>query len=282
MNHKAVTRFAPSPTGFMHIGHAFAAFFAAEKARSSGGSFLLRIEDIDQSRCRANYLDGIYEDLEWLGLNWEYPVRLQSNNMDDYQKALDKLKRQGIIYPCFCTRKEIKAEIKRAGGAPHGMEGTVYPGLCRALTPVLREKKLNSGLPYAFRLDVKKALKLVGELTWTDLIMGEQKVEPYELGDIVIARKDTPTSYHLAVTVDDAIQGVTLVTRGEDLSLSTSIHRLIQSLLDLQPPTYYHHQLLKGPNGTKLSKRDETMTIRSLRHSGKTPEDIKKMVGIKN
>mgnify|MGYP001272078787 CR=1 FL=1 len=280
MRDAVVTRFAPSPTGFLHIGHAYAAFFAAEKAKSSGGTFLLRIEDIDQSRCRDIYLDGIYKDLEWLGLHWEHPIRFQSNNMDDYQKALDKLKRQGIIYPCFCTRKEIKAEIKRAGGAPHGEEETVYPGLCRTLTPEIREKKLNSALPYAFRLNVKKALKLVGELTWTDVIKGKQKVEPSGLGDIVIARKDTPTSYHLAVTIDDAIQGVTLVTRGEDLSLSTSIHRLIQSLLGLEAPTYYHHRLFMGSNGTKLSKRDETMTIRFLRHSGKTPEDIKRMVGM--
>ena len=280
MNQKAVTRFAPSPTGFLHIGHAYAAFFAAEKARSSGGLFLLRIEDIDQSRCRPIYLDGIYEDLEWLGLKWEHPVRIQSNNMDDYQKALDKLKRLGIIYPCFCTRKEIKAEIQRAGGAPHGVEGAVYPGLCKALSPERREKKLSAGLPYAFRLDVKNALKLVGKLTWTDVIKGKQKVQPYGLGDIVIARKDTPTSYHLAVTVDDAIQGVTLVTRGEDLLLSTSIHRLIQSLLGLEAPTYYHHRLFMDSNGAKLSKRDETMTIRFLRHSGRTPEDIKRMVGM--
>ena len=239
------TRFAPSPTGYLHIGHAYSALFAAQK----GQRFILRIEDIDQGRCRAEYIDAISEDLAWLGLSWETPVRIQSQHMADYQCALDQLTAQELLYPCFCTRKEIQAEIDRAGGAPHGPDGFHYPGTCRNLSPREREDRIARGDAFALRLDMDKAVRQAGPLSWQDHEKGTQTARPEIFGDIVLARKDTPTSYHLSVTLDDHLQEIDLVTRGEDLFEASHVHRLLQALLDLNVPAYHHHDLLVGEDG---------------------------------
>jgi glutamyl-Q tRNA(Asp) synthetase len=284
-----VTRFAPSPTGRLHLGHAYAALFARQEARSARGRFLLRLEDIDAARCRPEFEAGIYEDLQWLGLTWEMPVRRQSEHMAEYQAALDKLSGLGLLYPCFCTRAEIKAEIARAGSAPHdltaetavpavGPDGQpLYPGTCRNLDPAEREARQASGAPFALRLDVHKAAAVAGELFWRDHRRGRVRAEPAIFGDVVLARKDTPASYHLAVTVDDHAQGVTLVTRGADLLAATHIHRLLQALLGLGTPDYHHHKLLLGADGQRLAKRADAPTLQSLRDAGHSPEEVRLM-----
>lgn len=292
MNEKAVpavvTRFAPSPTGLLHLGHAFSALFARHAARDAGGRFLLRIEDIDQGRCRPEFEAAIYEDLTWLGLDWEKPVRRQSDCMADYEAALDHLNQMGVLYPCFCTRKDIQAEIQAAQGAPHlvkeGPDGPLYPGTCRALSMAARETEAEAGTPFALRLDMARAVEIAhdmaGEpLTWFDLDRGEIHATPEIFGDVVLARKDTPTSYHLSVTLDDHVQGVTLVTRGEDLFPATHIHRLLQALLGLDTPTYRHHGLLMGPDGKRLAKRDRAQTLQRLRETGHTPEQVRRLAG---
>jgi glutamyl-Q tRNA(Asp) synthetase len=277
------TRFAPSPTGRLHLGHAFAALFAA----THGGRFLLRIEDIDPQRCRPEFEQGIYEDLAWLGLRWEKPVRRQSEHFAEYARALDTLQEKGLLYPCFCTRKEIQAEIERSATAPHGPEGALYPGTCRALTEDEREEKLRQGLPYAFRLDMGKAKAAAiheagGPLYWTDRAIGTQIATPEILGDVVLARKDVMASYHLSVTLDDHLQGVTLVTRGEDLLYATHLHRLLQALLGLDVPQWHHHRLLLDPEGKRFAKRNLAVTLKHLREAeGKTPADIMDMTGLR-
>lgn len=273
-----VTRFAPSPTGHLHIGHVFSAL-TAYHARGKGGTFHLRIEDIDPVRCKDEYTDAILEDLEWLGLDWETPVRRQSEHMKDYDVALRKLRTKGLLYPCFCTRSEIKAEIELSGHAPHGPDGPVYPGVCRKLTAEKREDRLDKGDPYVERIDMSGAVAIAGPLAWKDTGMGMTKAAPQRFGDVVLARKDVPTSYHLAVTVDDHLQGVTLVTRGADLAPSTEIHRLLQGLLGFPTPTYSHHRLIKDTTGRRLAKRDQAMTIRALRESGYTPDEVIAMSG---
>lgn len=278
-----ITRFAPSPTGYLHLGHAHAALFAAGAARETGGRFLLRIEDIDQGRCRPHFKDAIYEDLAWLGLEWEQPVRCQSEAMADFEAALDRLGRMGMLYPCFCTRKDIATEIASAQGAPHlvqnGPDGPLYPGTCRKLSTLEREHMAEGGRAFALRLDMARAVQAAGPLDWCDKERGHIDATPEIFGDVVLARKDTPTSYHLAVTIDDHIQGVTLVTRGEDLFPATHIHRLLQALLGFQPPEYHHHGLLKGPDGKRLAKRDKAETIRALRESGHTPAEVRTLAG---
>jgi len=272
-----VTRFAPSPTGYLHLGHVRSAIEGWRAARDSGGRFLLRLEDIDQTRCRDEYSEAILEDLSWLGLTWDGPVRKQSEHFDDYRDALDRLEAMGVLYPCFCTRKEIQEEIARAGGAPHALSGPPYPGTCRGLDRRLREEKQLSGIDYALRLDLARALALTGPLDWVEEEEGgphRKPADPAPLGDVVLARKDVPTSYHLAVTVDDASQGVTLVTRGEDLAAATHVHRVLQALLDLPTPRYRHHELLTDPSGRRLSKRDHALTIRSMRECGIGPTEI--------
>ena len=239
-----VTRFAPSPTGRLHLGHAYAALFAADRAARAGGRFLIRIEDIDRSRCRPEFEAGILEDLAWLGLEWEEPVRRQSDHMDDYAAALASLDGRGLIYPCFCTRREIEA----AATAPHGPEGPPYPGTCRALTDAGREARMARGDAYALRL--------------TD-------------GDTVVARKDIRTSYHLSVVVDDALQGVTLVTRGEDLAFAVPVQNRLQRLLGLPVPDYEHHPVLTDENGRRLAKRDRALTLQSLRESGVSSAEVR-------
>ena len=268
-----VTRFAPSPTGFLHLGHVRSAWEGWHAARTAGGRFLLRIEDIDRGRCRPEFDAAILEDLAWLGLGWDGEVRRQSEHFADYQAALARLGAQSLLYPCFCTRKEIQAEIARAGGAPQGEDGPVYPGTCRHLPPSERAGKIASGTDYALRLDVGAALARTGELDWFE--DGCRVVaDPGALGDVVLARKDVPTSYHLAVTVDDALQGVTLVTRGVDLFAATHIHRLLQALLGLPTPAYRHHPLLTDANGRRLAKRDRALTIRAMREAGMRPAEV--------
>ena len=273
-----VTRFAPSPTGYLHLGHAYSALFAWRAAREAGGSFLLRIEDIDTTRCRPEFTASIVEDLAWLGLAWDGEVRKQSEHFADYRGALEKLEARGLIYPCFCTRADIAAEIARAGGAPQGEEGPLYPGTCRALSPAERERRVAAGESYALRLDVARAAEQTGPLVWEEDERGRVAAQPELLGDVVLARKDVPTSYHLAVTVDDALQGVTLVTRGEDLRAATHIHRLLQALLGLPVPRYRFHKLLTDASGKRLAKRDKALTLRALREAGRTPDEVRRVV----
>jgi len=270
-----VTRFAPSPTGYLHMGHAFSALFAYQAAVKAGGRFLLRIEDIDQGRCRPEFEAAILEDLKWLGLTWEEPVRRQSDHFNDYAVALARLEDMGLLYPCFCSRKEII----ESSHAPHGPEGPVYPGTCRALSNRERAERMDAGEAYALRLDMTGALKRIrAPLLWQDRDMGRIETTTEILrdsfGDIVLARKDVATSYHLSVTVDDALQGVTLVTRGQDLFQATHVHRLLQTLLDLPVPDYHHHKLLVDQNGRRLAKRHRDETLHSLRKAGLTADDV--------
>jgi glutamyl-Q tRNA(Asp) synthetase len=276
-----VTRFAPSPTGFLHVGHAFAALMAYRAAQQSGGRFLLRIEDIDSGRCRPEYEQAIKEDLAWLGLAFEEPVRRQSEHFADYAAALKQLDDRGLLYPCFCTRKEIADEIARAASAPHGPDGPLYPGTCRRLAKEVRRARIDSGASYALRFDVEKALSMIPEaLSFVEKgtgpagETGAQTARPALSGDIVLARKELPASYHLAVVVDDALQGVSLVTRGHDLFLATHVQRLLQACLGLRPPEYAHHRLILDPSGKKFSKRDQAATLRALRREGTSPQAI--------
>ena len=273
MSGVVVTRFAPSPTGYLHLGHVRSALEGWRAARDAGGRFLLRIEDIDHTRCRSEFTDAILEDLRWLGLDWDGPVRRQSEHFDDYRAALAMLDRMGLLYPCFCTRREIQAEIARAGGAPQGDMGAPYPGTCRHLSAAEREARMRGAVDYALRLDIGAALARTGPLHWCER---ETRIDadPAALGDVVLARKEMPTSYHLAVTVDDALQGVTLVTRGADLFAATHIHRLLQALLDLPTPRYRHHVLLTDASGRRLAKRDRAQTIRAMRMARKMPDEV--------
>ena len=268
-----VTRFAPSPTGYLHLGHVRSALEGWRAAREAGGRFLLRLEDIDQTRCRAEYAAAIVEDLAWLGLDWDGPVRRQSEHFADYRTALARLEEAGLLYPCFCTRRAIQAEIDRAGGAPQGDMGAPYPGICRHLGAAERAEKRRLAPDYALRLDVAAAMARSGPLAWNE---DGRRVEaqPALLGDVVLARKEMPTSYHLAVTVDDALQGVSLVTRGTDLFAATHIHRLLQALLGLPTPQYRHHPLLTDAAGKRLAKRNRALTIRAMRQAGMTKEQI--------
>lgn len=270
-----ITRFAPSPTGWLHLGHAYAALFAQEAA-GEDGRFIIRLEDIDGTRARLEYEDAIFEDLAWLGLTWEQPVRRQSDHFEDYRAVLTKLETQGMLYPCFCTRREIQEEIAHAGNAPQGPDGPLYPGTCRDRSFAERELRIAAGEAYALRLDVAKAARLVSsDLMWTDRERGTFKARPDVFGDVVLARKDTPASYHLAVVVDDALQGITLVTRGEDLLEATHLHRLLQALLDLPVPQWQHHRLITDEVGKRLAKRDDARSLRSLRAAGWTPARVR-------
>ncbi len=265
-----VTRFAPSPTGRLHLGHAFAARFAHDRARENNGKFLLRIEDIDPVRCKPEFIDGILEDLDWLGLKWDQQPILQSERLDFYADALQKLKDKGVLYPCVCTRKEIESEIARMGHAPHAGETAVYPGTCRG-----KHLDLSRFDRWSWRLDIEKSLRQIGEsLFFVDESRGRVKANPAIFGDIILARKETPASYHLCSVLDDAAQGVTLVTRGEDLFDSTHIHRLLQALLGLDTPLYHHHRLISDAEGRRLAKRDQSVTIKFLREKGLNPAEI--------
>ncbi|MEX0583836.1 MAG: tRNA glutamyl-Q(34) synthetase GluQRS, partial [Sneathiella sp.] len=249
-------------------------------ARESNGRFILRIEDIDPIRCRPEFEAAIYEDLAWLGLNWDPPVRRQSEHLDDYAALLERLSDRDLIYPCFCTRKEIAAEIARSNSAPHGPEGPVYPGTCREMTESERQARFARDEPYALRLNMVNAIAAVDlpTMRFHEVGKGHVQCDPAPFGDVILARKETPTSYHLAVTFDDALQDVNHIIRGQDLFPSTHIHRLLQGLLDLPTPTYCHHGLISDGKGRRLSKRDKDATIKSLREYGYQPEEVRKMV----
>lgn len=265
-----VTRFAPSPTGELHLGSAYSARIAWQRARAAGGTFLVRIEDIDIRRCKRAFETAILDDLAWLGLAWDGAVRRQSDHFAEYGQVLDRLDARGLVYPCFCTRADIAA----SAGAPQGPDGPLYPGTCRHLSAQERRDRIAAGVEHCLRLDAAKAAKEAGPYGFTDETRGRIEGEPLLFGDVVIARKDTPTSYHLSVTHDDHLQGITLVTRGEDLLPSSHVHVLLQKLLGYETPLYAHHRLLVAPDGKRLAKRDKSLTIRSMRESGKTPEEV--------
>jgi glutamyl-Q tRNA(Asp) synthetase len=269
-----VTRFAPSPTGLLHLGHAYSALFAA-RAAGPGASFLLRLENIDRTRCRPEFAVAIEQDLAWLGLTWPQPVRIQSDHFTEYRAALERLAARGLVYPCFCTR----AEIAQAMTAPHGSAGR-YPGTCRHLSPDEQADRIGAGAHHAWRLDIARALAETGPLAWRDLDLGMIAADPLLLGDVVLARKDVPTSYHLAVTWDDAAQGVELVTRGADLVEATHIHRLLHALLDLPVPVWRHHRLLLDADGKRYAKRDKAPTLAALREAGTSAAAVRVMTGI--
>lgn len=265
---RITSRFAPSPTGLLHLGHAFSAVRAHDLAREAGGAFLVRIEDIDGTRSRERFVTAIEEDLCWLGLTWDGPVLRQSERMPVYADALDRLQDLGLVYPCFCTRAEIAA----SASAPHGPDGQVYPGTCRAMTPEQRAERMDE--PHCWRLDMASAVRAqaaAGGLSWQDEYVGRVEADPLAAGDVVLARKETPTSYHLAVTVDDAAQGVTDVVRGMDLFQATHVHRLLQALLGLPTPYYHHHPLLVGADGKRLAKRNGARPLAELRAQGADP-----------
>jgi glutamyl-Q tRNA(Asp) synthetase len=285
-----VFRFAPSPNGYLHLGHAFSALLNFDLARQAGGRFLLRIEDIDPTRCRKEFEEAMYQDLAWLGIAWETPVRRQSEHLADYRDALETLMAQGLVYPSFESRAEIarlvgqrEAEApwpRDPDGAPH------YPGTARLLSPDERARWFQSGAPYALRLDMAAACARAGNLDWSEYgegpagETGTVAAQPAAWGDVILARKETPTSYHLAVVVDDALQGVTEVVRGQDLFWSTSVHRLLQALLGLPRPAYRHHPLVLDDAGRKLSKSTEATGLRELRGGGATPAEIRRLAGL--
>ena len=268
------TRFAPSPTGRLHLGHVLAARVAFTLASDAGGTFLLRHEDIDAPRVREEFYQGIEQDLEWLGLKWDGVALRQSSRIAAYEAALESLREQGLVYPCFCTRREIQDEWARVGAAPQGPEAPVYPGTCHKRTVTAQQVKLGSGTPYAWRLDSRKAAELAGPLTFRDLRFGKISVDPDLLGDVVLARKDIGTAYHLAVVVDDAFQEISYVTRGEDLRSSTHVHRLLQVLLGFPAPLYHHHPLLLDQAGNRLAKRCDSQSIAALREKGMTATQV--------
>jgi glutamyl-Q tRNA(Asp) synthetase len=264
-----VTRFAPSPTGRLHVGHAFSAMLGHDFAREGGGHFLIRIEDIDPGRCREEFIDAIYEDLRWLGLEWDGAVLRQSERLPLYAEALERLRHMGLLYPCFCTRRDIAA----SASAPHGPEGPVYPGTCRDLRENERDRRIASEA-HCWRIDMAEATRRTGPLVWDDSRAGEIAADPLSHGDVVLARKDAPVAYHLAVTIDDAAQGVTDVVRGEDLFAATHVHRLLQGLLDLPTPAYHHHALLLDADGRRLAKRNGAPSLADLRAQGRDPEEL--------
>ncbi|SEO27438.1 glutamyl-Q tRNA(Asp) synthetase [Rhodospirillales bacterium URHD0017] len=269
-----VTRFAPSPTGELHLGSAYSAWTGWHRARETGGTFLVRIEDIDIRRCRREYETAMLADLEWLGFGWNGEVRRQSDHFADYGKVLDQLDERRLVYPCFCSRADIEREIAASTNAPHGPDGPLYPGTCRHLSAAERRDRMAAGHEHCLRLDAERAATQAGPYHFVDETLGRVEGEPLLMGDFVIARKDTPTSYHLAVTVDDHLQGITLVTRGVDVLPSTHVHGLLQRLLGYETPRYAHHRLLTDASGRRFAKRDRDMTIRAMRESGMAPDQV--------
>lgn len=264
-----ITRFAPSPTGHLHLGHAFSAYTGWTRARAAGGCFLLRLEDIDPIRCRREYAASIHEDLVWLGLTADGPIRVQSEHLPAYHAVLDVLSEQGLVYPCFCSRKDVATST----AAPHGPDGVpLYSGTCRRLSAQERADRIAGGQPYALRLDMAKAHR--PGLSFHEEAEGRIRCRPERFGDVVLARKDIPASYHLCVTHDDALQQVTHVTRGADLMPATDLHRLLQTLMGWPEPVYAHHGLLTDEQGRRLAKRDQAQTLRSLRAQGVSPQAI--------
>ncbi len=263
-----VTRFAPSPTGLLHLGSVRAAAAGHARARQAGGRFLLRIEDIDRARCRPEFAAAIEEDLRWLGLGWDGPVRVQSRHLGAYRATLDALRARRLVYPCFCSR----ADIARAVTAPHGAE-EVYPGTCRGMPDAEAARRIEAGAPHAWRLDLARAMPSV-PLFVEDEERGPLRCDPTPFGDVVLGRRDAPASYHLAATHDDAVQGITLVLRGEDLRAAAHLHRLLQHLRGWPTVSYAHVALKLGPDGRRLAKRDQAATIRALREAGATPAEV--------
>jgi glutamyl-Q tRNA(Asp) synthetase len=278
-----VFRFAPSPNGELHLGHALSALIDFELCRQVGGRFLLRIEDIDQARCRPEYEAAIYRDLAWLGLAWEEPVRRQSSHMSDYAAVLARLKEMKLVYPAFMSRAELAAATADPAW-PRDPEGApLYPPADRRRDPAEAERRIADGEAHAFRLDMTAAVRLVGEGVWREEGEGEPhmvRADPGAWGDVILARREIPTSYHLAVVVDDALQGVTHVVRGRDLFAATSVHVLLQKLLGLPSPVYHHHRLVTDAAGRKLSKSDRDTALRALREAGATPAAVRRMVGL--
>ncbi|MET4491289.1 glutamyl-Q tRNA(Asp) synthetase [Bradyrhizobium sp. LA7.1] len=285
-----VFRFAPSPNGLLHLGHAYSALLNFDRARETGGRLLLRIEDIDATRCRPEYETAIYDDLAWLGIAWETPVRRQSEHLAVYRAALEKLSALGLVYPAFESRAEIARLVtarEAAGPWPRDPDGApLYPGDARSLSAGERDRLIASGVPYALRLDMAAACRHVAGLTWNELGEGPDgergivAARPEAWGDVILARKETPTSYHLSVVVDDALQGISEVVRGQDLFHATSVHRLLQVLLDLPEPAYRHHALILDEAGRKLSKSGRSTGLRELRAAGATPAGIRRLVGL--
>jgi glutamyl-Q tRNA(Asp) synthetase len=285
-----VFRFAPSPNGYLHLGHAYSALLNFDSSRRAGGRFLLRIEDIDATRCRPEFEAAIYEDLAWLGMSWETPVRRQSEQLPVYREAVEKLSSQGLVYPGFESRAEIArlvAEREAQAPWPRDPDGApLYPGVAKLLSSDQRARLLETGVPYALRLDMEAACARAGGLTWIehgegpDGGTGVVAARPEAWGDVILARKETPTSYHLSVAIDDALQGVTDVVRGRDLFWSTSVHRLLQQLLGLPQPAYRHHRLMLDAAGRKLSKSTAATGLRELRSQGATPAEIRRLVGL--
>lgn len=270
------TRFAPSPTGHLHLGHAYAAKVAHDLAREHNGRFLLRHEDIDSSRVRPEYYQQIEADLHWLGLDWDGEPLRQSNRQDAYRDALEILKQQDLVYPCFCTRKDIQQSLS----APHGSAENIYPGTCRKLSKHEANERIENGEAHSWRFDSTRATELHGELSFNDLRFGKTRVNPNANGDAVLARKDIGVAYHLAVVVDDAFQNITHVTRGDDLLESTHIHRQLQAILGLPEPTYLHHPCICDETGKRLAKRDDARSICSLREQGLSPQEVLNMARI--
>lgn len=286
-----VFRFAPSPNGYLHLGHALSALVNVDMARAAGGRLLLRIEDIDAARCRPEYEAAIYQDLAWLGVAWEEPVRRQSEHLAAYRTALAQLEAKGLLYASFESRAEIArlvAEREACGPWPRDPDGApLYPGHARALSAAQRSERMAAGEPYALRLDMQAALAATGRLTWSETGAGPSgetgtvTAVPRVWGDVVLARKDMPTSYHLSVVVDDAVQAVTHVVRGQDLFWATGVHRLLQALLGLPAPAYHHHRLVLDQDGAKLAKSTRSTALRELRAGGATPADIRRMIALR-
>ncbi len=281
-----VMRFAPSPNGHLHLGHAYSAMMNQLIAREMGGRLLMRMEDIDTTRCRPDFETAICEDLDWLGFEWETPMRRQSEHFADYASALEGLEARGLVYPCFCSRGDIMAVVAPRPSWPTDPDGTpLYAGTCKHLSPRERERRLAAGEKASYRLDMDRALRMGGfGLTWNEYREGSECIEedasPNVWGDAVLARKDIATSYHIAVVIDDAAQGVTDVVRGEDLFMATSLHRMLQDLLDLPAPNYHHHMLLRDGAGQKLSKSLRAKSLRSFRQEGRTAADVRARIGL--
>ena len=281
-----VVRFAPSPNGYLHLGHAFSALMNGIVARETGGRYLLRIEDIDASRCRPEFESAILEDLAWLGLRWEEPVRRQSRHLADYQVALESLEARGLLYPCFCSRSDIMAVVAPRPSWPLDPDGTpLYAGTCKHLSRQERTRRLHAGEKASYRLDMDKAMRMAGYgLSWSEFRGGadlvDEEATPSVWGDAVLSRKDIATSYHIAVVVDDAAQGVTDIVRGEDLFMATSLHRILQRLLDLPAPNYHHHRLLRDAAGQKLSKSLRARSLRTFRQDGYTVDSVLTRIGL--
>lgn len=278
-----VTRFAPSPTGHLHLGHAYSALFAQEAAAKSGGRFILRMEDVDQTRVRAEYEQAIYDDMAWLGVTYPQPAMRQSTRQPAYDAALEKLTAMGVTYPCFCTRREIGDAVERAGNAPHGPDGPHYPGTCKPLSKDEQAARIAAGEPHSIRLNAARAADLLGPLSFEEVtgedeaVLGVHAIDVAAQDDIVLARKDVRTAYHLSVVVDDAAQGVSLVTRGADLFFAAPVQRVLQALLGYDAPLYAHHRLIRDAAGKRLAKRDNDKSLATLRAEGFSAEEVRVM-----